>query len=855
MSKQIKKTYGIKFPRPKFGFMFNVEKGLNKLKSHKQKSVKTAYLLAIFLGPFGAHHFYLNRWFMGVVYLLTFGIFGVGWIIDLFRIRSLVEEENDACEDDKYKTEKTVLDSYLVWFPFGIIGWHHFYLKNFSLALLYLLTFGVYGIGWVLDGFFMPSLVEQSNTKERFSTDLEILKTYLIAASPFGILGAHQYYSGRILWGLSYTFTLGGLGIWWLFDLFRISALVHRRKQWKVGVNLNKIYADDVYLIWIWFGILGGHHFYLRRYKAGFLYLFTLGCFGIGWLVDLVRIPWIVRDYNLDHVEQDEITFSDAFMESLSDFDRQELQRAIRRARYSGDDNSVFENDDGDEIEVSGYEFSGLNSSLNSSQRPKFDVGSRRESTIEDDDKNVAMVTTVAIISSPDESVAASAKTDKSQKRTTDNNESFGKGKKSKSQGEKEKTVILNPALFSALHNIIENGNHPLNASINRSKSIPARFCNESNLKRYSNNMLERQPSEHKFQINETNHIETNTNHNCHSANEIIKNDMEATDLHTNNGRKLGKSASSQSFTSTAVLNRVKSDAGEEDAAAKRKRKLLMRSNTQVAGLLWYDPHDAAQNVKPNRRASESEINSNSLNSNDSISTLPRVTKIPIRAVKRAGMKRENSLPIMSSAQTQTFSRIDEESDIETNVQKAKNILPNGRKKCHSISEEIVHIVSSASLVNVFDDVEEIPTGPDTSNKSSSNILIAGKDTGIGLHNAISESRPITKRSMSFPSRQISFNEDTSYQNGKVLIIDDGEHFDNSKSLRRSSTQSGIKELAPEENTKLKKRRKSFIPKLTKSKSDAHTPVMKLDVPNDDETTHEAWSSSDTNKAGFLTIK
>lgn len=122
MSKQIKKTYGIKFPRPKFGFMFNVEKGLNKLKSHKQKSVKTAYLLAIFLGPFGAHHFYLNRWFMGVVYLLTFGIFGVGWIIDLFRIRSMVEDENEACDDDKYKTEKTVLDSYLVWFPFGIIG-------------------------------------------------------------------------------------------------------------------------------------------------------------------------------------------------------------------------------------------------------------------------------------------------------------------------------------------------------------------------------------------------------------------------------------------------------------------------------------------------------------------------------------------------------------------------------------------------------------------------------------------------------------------------------------------------------------------------------------------------------------
>ncbi|CAC5406608.1 unnamed protein product [Mytilus coruscus] len=767
-------------------------------------------------------------------------------------------------------------------------SWHHFYLRNFSLALLYLVTFGVYGIGWVLDGFFMPSLVEQSNTKEKFSTDLEILKTYLIAASPFGILGAHQYYSGRKLWGLSYTLTLGGLGIWWLFDLFRISAIVHRRKQWKVGVNLNKKYADDVYLIWIWFGILGGHHFYLRRYKAGFLYLFTLGCFGIGWLVDLVRIPWIVRDYNLDHVEQDEITFSDAFMESLSDFDRQEIQRAIRRARYSGDDNSVFENDDGDEIEVSGHEFSGFNSSFSSSQRPKFSVGSRRESTIEDD-QNVAMVTTVAIISSPDESAAASAKNEKSKKRTTDHNESSDIGKKSKSLSEKEKTVILNPALFSALHNINENGDHPMNASINRSKSIPARLCNENSFKRYSNNMLERKSSEHTFQINDTNHTETNTNHNCNNVNEIIKNNTEATDFHTNEIRKLGKSASSQSFTSTSVLNRVKSDAGEEDVVTKRKRKMLMRSNTQVAGLSWYDPHDAAQNVQLNRRSSESETNDNTSNDKDSISTLPRVTKIPIRAVKKAGMRRENSLPIMSSAQTQTFARIDEESDLAANVQKAKNVLPNGRVKCHSISEEIVHIVSSASLVNVFDDVEEIPTGPDTSNKSSSDMFTAVKDTGIGLHNAIPENRAITKRSMSFPSRQISLDEDTSYQNGTVLIVDDNEHFDNSKSLRRSSTQSGIKHLAPGDSIKQRKRRKSFIPKLTKSKSeptygqclpeitsgkiiicpvnhncdlkfafhltDAHTPVMKLDVTNDNDTTHEAWTSGDTNKPGFLTIK
>lgn len=115
-----KKSYGIRVPRVNLGFMLNVEKGLEKLKSQRRKSVRTAYLFAIFLGIFGGHHFYLNRWFMGIVYLLTFGIFGIGWVIDLFRIRSLVEDQND--NDETFRNQKGLLDSYLAWFPLGFIG-------------------------------------------------------------------------------------------------------------------------------------------------------------------------------------------------------------------------------------------------------------------------------------------------------------------------------------------------------------------------------------------------------------------------------------------------------------------------------------------------------------------------------------------------------------------------------------------------------------------------------------------------------------------------------------------------------------------------------------------------------------
>jgi len=46
---------------------------------------KTAIILCLFLGWIGVHRFYLGRLISGLVYLLTIGRFGVGWLIDLFR--------------------------------------------------------------------------------------------------------------------------------------------------------------------------------------------------------------------------------------------------------------------------------------------------------------------------------------------------------------------------------------------------------------------------------------------------------------------------------------------------------------------------------------------------------------------------------------------------------------------------------------------------------------------------------------------------------------------------------------------------------------------------------------------------
>lgn len=54
------------------------------LTSEKNRTV--ALILCIFLGIIGAHHFYVGKIGMGVLYFFTFGLFGIGWLVSLISI-------------------------------------------------------------------------------------------------------------------------------------------------------------------------------------------------------------------------------------------------------------------------------------------------------------------------------------------------------------------------------------------------------------------------------------------------------------------------------------------------------------------------------------------------------------------------------------------------------------------------------------------------------------------------------------------------------------------------------------------------------------------------------------------------
>lgn len=65
----------------------NTNANINQIGGYgRPKNKWAALLLCVFLGFFGAHKFYEGKVAMGVLYLFTFGIFGIGWLIDIIAI-------------------------------------------------------------------------------------------------------------------------------------------------------------------------------------------------------------------------------------------------------------------------------------------------------------------------------------------------------------------------------------------------------------------------------------------------------------------------------------------------------------------------------------------------------------------------------------------------------------------------------------------------------------------------------------------------------------------------------------------------------------------------------------------------
>lgn len=63
-----------------------VSGGLPNWAVRSDKSRWAAFFLCLLFGGLGFHRFYLRKVGSGILYLLTGGVFGIGWVIDLITI-------------------------------------------------------------------------------------------------------------------------------------------------------------------------------------------------------------------------------------------------------------------------------------------------------------------------------------------------------------------------------------------------------------------------------------------------------------------------------------------------------------------------------------------------------------------------------------------------------------------------------------------------------------------------------------------------------------------------------------------------------------------------------------------------
>lgn len=121
-------------------------------------SLTVGYILWLF-GFLGAHRFYYGKKWTGLLWLLTGGLLGIGWLVDLFLMPAL---ERDA--DQRYAMGRHDYTVGWVLLTFGgIFGLHRFYLGRWKSGVLWLLTGGLFGIGWVVDFMSMNEMTHEAN--------------------------------------------------------------------------------------------------------------------------------------------------------------------------------------------------------------------------------------------------------------------------------------------------------------------------------------------------------------------------------------------------------------------------------------------------------------------------------------------------------------------------------------------------------------------------------------------------------------------------------------------------------------------------------------------------------------------
>ncbi len=129
-----------------------------ELRTH---SIAVGYATWI-LGFFGAHRFYYGKKVTGTIWFCTLGLLGIGWIVDFFLIPRM-----DAEADRRYAAGPYDYNAAWLLLAFlGLFGAHQFYLGKMLTGIVWFLTGGLCGLGWLYD---LWTLNEQVSDRNRAS--------------------------------------------------------------------------------------------------------------------------------------------------------------------------------------------------------------------------------------------------------------------------------------------------------------------------------------------------------------------------------------------------------------------------------------------------------------------------------------------------------------------------------------------------------------------------------------------------------------------------------------------------------------------------------------------------------------
>jgi len=104
------------------------------------------YILWLF-GFTGSHRFYYGYPLVGTIYFFTLGLLGIGWLVDLFFIPAM-----DRKADLRFSTGP--VDYSVAWLLLtflGLLGIHRMYMGKWFTGIIFLLTGGLLGFGYLYD--------------------------------------------------------------------------------------------------------------------------------------------------------------------------------------------------------------------------------------------------------------------------------------------------------------------------------------------------------------------------------------------------------------------------------------------------------------------------------------------------------------------------------------------------------------------------------------------------------------------------------------------------------------------------------------------------------------------------------